>query len=445
MISFLQHVFWFLVATGVLVTFHELGHYWVGRRFDVKVLTFSFGFGNPLWSRTGRDGTRWQVAPLLFGGYVRFLDENADEVVAPADRDRAFSRKPVWQRLLILLAGPAANLLLCLLFFWVALMVGVQTFAPVIGDVRGIAADSGLQAGDRLVALGERPVRSWESALTPLALAAVDRQPITVSVRDAQGHERDLILRLDHLAGNFDQTDPLGAIGIGMSLSDDSPRVGSVTPGYPAEGHLQPGDRILRLGDQPIARFSQIRQAIARQSAHGEPLVVRFERAGRPMSVTLSPRRYEEQGRSAWILGVAPARTPTVQKYSAVEAARTALSEARVQAGDMLAFIGRLVTGRASTRNLSGAIGIAQAANYEAQRGFSDLVWFMGQLSLILCVMNLLPIPILDGGRMLYYLIELVSGRPVGERAVMAGQIAGLALVVGLIVLSNYNDVLRSL
>jgi len=445
MIGFLQALFWFLVATGVLVTFHEYGHYWVGRRFDVKVLTFSFGFGSPLWSRTGRDGTQWQVAAVPLGGYVRFLDDNEAEV-APIERDRAFNRKPVWQRLLILAAGPAANLLLCLALFWVALMIGVRTFSPVVGEVRGVAAESGLHAGDRLVAISDRPVRSWEAAVTPLALAAIDRQPLALTVQDPRGRLRDVSLRLDRLAGDFDQTDPLGEMGLGMSLADDAPRVGTVSPGFPAEGRLQPGDRILRVGTQPIERFSQIRPAIARQSSHGEPLRVEFERGGRRMDTTLVPRRIEAEGHvAAWILGVAPDRRPSVQRYGPAEAAQMAVSEARRQTGDMLALIARLVTGRASTRNLSGAIGIAQAANYEAQKGFSDLLWFMGALSLVLCVMNLLPIPILDGGRMVYYLIELVSGRPVGERMVMVGQFAGLAMVVGLIGLAFYNDLVRNL
>jgi regulator of sigma E protease len=234
-------------------------------------------------------------------------------------------------------------------------------------------------------------------------------------------------------------------MGLGISLADDSPRVGAVSPGFPAEGKLQVGDRVLRVGVDPVQRFSQIRPAIVRQSPRGEPLVVEVERGGQRIVATLGLRRIQEDGRAAWILGISPDRRPTVQKYGPSEAAVVTVNEVRRQTADMLGFIARLVTGKASSRNLSGAIGIAQAANYEAQKGFSSLLWFMGALSLILCVMNLLPIPILDGGRMLYYLIELVSGRPVGQRAMEVGQIAGLAIVVGLIVLANYNDVVRNL
>ena len=444
MIDILQLVLLFLLATGVLVTFHEYGHYLVGRSFGVRVLTFSFGFGKAVWSRIGRDGTKWQIAPVPLGGYVRFLDDSEAEI-APSEREHAFDRKPAWQRLLIMAAGPAANLLLCLLFFWIALMIGVRSFAPVIGDVHGVAAESGLQAGDRLVAIDEREVRSWESALTPLALAAIDREPLPLSVQDTQGRVRAVSLRLDHLAADFDQTDPLGAMGIGMSLADDAPRVGQVSPGFPADGHLQAGDRILRVGTQPIERFSQVRSAVARQAPRGEALAIEFQRGERRMIANLAPRRMAADGQVAWVLGIRPGQRPSVQRYGPAAAARVAVAEARRQTVDMLGFIARLVTGKASTRNISGPIGIAQAADYEARKGFSDLLWFLGALSLVLCVMNLLPIPILDGGRMLYYLIELVSGRPVGDRAVMLGQVAGLAMVIGLIGLAFYNDLARNL
>jgi regulator of sigma E protease len=443
MSGFLGSIFWFMVVLGVLVTFHEFGHFWVARRFGVRVLRFSVGFGRPLWSRVGNDGTKYQVAMIPLGGYVLFLDEREQEV-APAERERAFNRKPAWQRILVVLAGPAANFVLCIALFWIALQVGVPAFSPVLGDTRGLAAEAGLVPGDRLVEVSGQPVSSWETAVTPIALAAIDRKPVQVSVRDAQGHLREASLRLDKLPADFDQTDPLDAIGLGMSLGDE-PVVGLVKAGTPAEGKLLPGDRILRIGPQAISRFTQIRGVIARLSPHGEALRVEFERGARRDAVTLSPHLGEADGRPVYQMGVGPSVHASIQRYGPVDALGGAFLEARIQAGQMLGFIGRLVAGKASSKNLTGVIGIAQAANSQAQVGFSSLVWFMGALSLVLCVMNLLPIPVLDGGHLLYYLIELVSGRPVGERVVLAGQYAGLLLLAGLIGLAFYNDVVRNL
>jgi len=440
--GFFGGAFWFVVTLGVLVTFHEFGHFWVARRFGIRVLRFSIGFGRPLWSRIAADGTRWQVAMIPLGGYVQFLDEREHEV-APAQRESAFNRKPVWQRMLVVAAGPLANLLLCVLLLWAALQLGRPEFAPELGQTRGLAAEAGLVAGDRLLAVSGQEVDSWDSAMLPLALAAIDREPVTVAVQDDRGDRRETLLRLDKLPADFDQTNPLAAIGLGYSLAADTPVVGAVNPGFPAEGHLQAEDRILAVGGQPIARFSEIRPAMRAAAAGGGPVRVDFERAGIRDSVSLQPRRSDSAAGPVWQIGVAPQLNLSVQRYAPLPALREALVETRKQTGEMLAFIARLVTGKASAKNLSGVIGIAQVVQSEASIGISSLLWIMASLSLTLCVMNLLPIPVLDGGHLLYYLIELISGRPVGERVLLAGQYAGLLLLFGLIGLAFYNDLAR--
>jgi regulator of sigma E protease len=442
MSSFFGAAFWFIVTLGVLVTFHEFGHFWVARRFGIKVLRFSVGFGRPIWSRVAADGTRWQVAMIPLGGYVQFLDEREHEV-APIERDSAFNRKPAWQRMLVVLAGPMANLLLCVLLFWVALQLGRPELSPVLGETRGLAAEAGLKAGDRLVEIAGQEVRSWDGAITPLALAAIDRAPVSVSVRDQAGVVRETVLRLDRLSPDFDQADPLGAIGLATSLAADKPVVGAISPGFPAEGKLQVGDRILAIGGQQIARFTQIRPAMRLAAAGGGEVAVDFERNGVRQRTSILPRRVEKDGVVAWQLGIAAELNLSVQRYRALPAVRAALAETRKQAGEMLSFIARLVTGKASPKNLSGVIGIAQVVHSEANIGASSLIWIMASLSLTLCVMNLLPIPVLDGGHLLYYLIELISGRPVGERVLLAGQYAGLLLLAGLIGLAFYNDLVR--
>jgi regulator of sigma E protease len=375
---------------------------------------------------------------------VQFLDEREQEV-PPAERESAFNRKPAWQRMLVVLAGPMANLLLCLVLFWVALQLGVPTLAPVLGETRGLAAEAGLAAGDRLVEVAGQPVSSWDGALTPLALAAIDRAPVPVAVQDAAGARREVVLRLDRLSADFDQADPLGALGLSADQYSDRPLVGAVSPEFPAAGHLQAGDRIVAIGGTAISRFSEIRPALARAGAGGGAVPVDYERDGSRARANLVPRRGEANGKPVLQLGIAPELHLSVQRYGPWQALGGAFSEARKQGGEMLAFLSRLVTGKASAKNLSGVIGIAQVVHAEAQVGLSRLIQIMGTLSLTLCIMNLLPIPVLDGGHLLYYLIELVSGRPVGERVLLAGQYAGLLLLAGLIGLAFYNDLARIL
>jgi regulator of sigma E protease len=439
--SFFGGAFWFVVTLGVLVTFHEFGHFWVARRFGIRVLRFSIGFGRPLWSRIAADGTKWQVALIPLGGYVQFLDEREHEV-PPSERESAFNRKPVRQRMLVVAAGPLANLLLCVVLLWVSLQLGRPELAPELGPTRGLAAEAGLVAGDRLVAVSGEEVDSWDGAMVPLALAAIDREPVSLAVQDERGSRRDVLLRLDRLPADFDQTNPLAALGLSTNPAADTPLVGGVNPGFPAEGRLQVGDRILAIGGRPIARFSEIRPALRSAAAAG-PVRIDYERDGARASVELQPRRSESAAGPLWQIGIAPQFNLTVQRYGPLPALRAALVETRKQAGEMLAFIARLVTGKASAKNLSGVIGIAQVVHSEASIGISSLIWIMASLSLTLCVMNLLPIPVLDGGHLLYYLIELISGRPVGERVLLAGQYAGLLLLAGLIGLAFYNDLAR--
>ena len=442
MSGFLGATWWFIVTLGVLVTFHEFGHYWVARRCGVKVLRFSIGFGRPLWSRLGKDGTRYQVAMIPLGGYVQFLDEREAEI-DPAERERAFNRQSVLKRIAIVSAGPLANLLLCVVLLWTAFMIGRPGLVPILGSPVGLAADAGLRQGDRIVQVGDDLTPTWDQALTPLALAAIDRRPLTITVRDSDGHNAQRLLPLDRLPADFNQADPMAAIGLRTIMADNPPVVGQVSPGFPADGRLQPGDRILGIAGQPVGKFTDISVLLQKAAAPGTTIPIEFERAGQRLSESLAPRAVTVNGKQVWQLGVASLQEFTVVRYGPVPAFRAALAETGKQSREMLGFIARLVTGKASSKNLSGVIGIAQVAQSEANLGASRLLWFMASLSLTLCIMNLLPIPVLDGGHLLYYLIELVSGRPVGERVLIAGQYAGLLVLAGLICLAFYNDLVR--
>lgn len=436
-------IWWFIVTLGVLVTFHEFGHYWVARRCGVKVLRFSVGFGRALWSREGKDGTRYQVAMIPLGGYVQFLDERESEV-DQKDIDSAFNRQPVLKRIAIVLAGPFANLILCLALFWGAYLVGLPGVRPVLGTVEGVAAKSGLQAGDLILAVDGERTFSWNQAISPIALAAIDHRPLALLVRDRSGRESERELRLDLLPPGFDQADPLGSVGIGPGLDSDGGLVGQVLPDSAAVGLIQPGDRILSLNGQAVRAWEQI-PGIVRASTPGEPIQVVLQREGREQRLALTPKLGEVEGRQVLLLGIGPGQRVEVLRLGPWQAAQAAVVETRKQARETLSFLARLVTGKASSKNLSGAIGIAQVAQAEANLGFARLIAFMASLSLTLCIMNLLPIPVLDGGHLLYYLIELVSGRPVGDRVLIAGQYAGLLLLAGLIGLAFYNDLVRTI
>jgi regulator of sigma E protease len=441
--EFFGSAWWFIVTLGVLVTFHEFGHYWVARRCGVRVLTFSIGFGRALWSRIGKDGTQYQVAAIPLGGYVKFLDGREVDLM-PGEHAVAFDRQPVWKRILIVLAGPVANLLLCLALLWVALQVGVPEATPVLGEPTGLATEAGFAPGDRVLAVDGKSATTWDQAIVPLAIAAIDHRPVVVSVRDARGRLHDRTLDLARLPAGFDQTDPLAAMGLHALATQDRPVVGRVLADGAAAGKLEPGDRILAIEGHRVHTFSGMIPRLQSVAAPGRALKVDVRRGDRDLALLIEPRRViNEQGKPAWQFGIGPRPEDTLVRYAAVPAARETLLRTADMTRQTFAIIGRLLTGQASARNVSGVIGIAQAANSQASIGLGRMLAFMAALSLALCIMNLLPIPVLDGGHLLYYLIELVAGRPLSDRVLVAGQYVGLALLAGLITLAFYNDLTR--
>jgi regulator of sigma E protease len=435
-------VWWFIVTLGVLVTFHEFGHYWVARRCGVRVLRFSVGFGTALWKRKAKDGTEYQVAAIPLGGYVKFLDGREDDLM-PGEERVAFDRQPVWKRILIVLAGPVANLLLCVALLWVALQVGVPEATPVVGQPSGLAASAGFAAGDRVLAVDGKSAPTWDQAIIPLAIAAIDHREVVVAVRDADGNRRERVLDLTGLPADFDQTNPLKAIGLHPLATQDRPLVGHVRPGEAAEGKLQEGDLILAIEGEAIESFTAIGPRLQAVAQPGKALRVDVRRGDRDLAVSIEPRRVEIEGVTAWRFGIGAQPAATLLRYDAGPAFGEALSRTATMARQSYALIGRLLTGQASSKNISGVIGIAQAANAQASVGVGRLLAFMAALSLALCIMNLLPIPVLDGGHLLYYLIELATGRPASDRMLVAGQYLGLVLLAGLITLAFYNDIYR--
>jgi regulator of sigma E protease len=439
-----------IVSLGLLVTFHEFGHYWVARRSGVKVLRFSVGFGKALWSRRGRDGTEYVIAALPLGGYVKMLDEREGEV-APDEAAQAFNRQSVWRRIAIVIAGPLANLLLCVALLWAMFVIGRPDFAPVLGHVEGIAAQSGLQRGDRLLSVGGRGTPTWSEASLALVTAAMDRDDVAVQVRTQSGGEATRTLGLSRLPQDFEQPRAVQVIGLTPRHRLLPPVVGRVQEGLPAWGVLAEGDRITAIDGAPVQAFDEIGPLVQALGARNQAGMVEVERDGERLALELAPmRRSESGGDPYWALGIAPAGVDmpaydATLRYGPLAALPAAVRETGKLASDSFAMIRRMLTGRASVENLSGPITIARYANASAGLGPAWFLNFLALLSLSLAIINLLPIPILDGGHLLYYLIELVKGSPLSERAMVAGQYVGLAMLAGLMGLAFYNDILQLL
>ncbi len=445
--DFLGSVWWLVVSLGLLVTFHEFGHYWVARRCGVDVLRFSVGFGRPLWSRRNRAGTEFAISAIPLGGYVKMLDEREADV--PVHRQAyAFNRQGVWRRIAIVAAGPAANLLLCVALLWVMFMVGRQDYAPVVGQASGVAAQAGFQPGDRLLQVDGRRIATWTEAAMALATPALDRRDIEVRVEDAAGQQLARTLRLSQLPANLDEHRIPEQAGFTWRFLQAPARIEAVAEGSVAQGSLLPGDLILAIDGTRIDAADQVSPAVQALGERGGLGMVEVERDGERLALELAPRRSTDPDRAGrWELGIALARPEApaydaVQRYGPLAAVPMAVRETGRLASDSLGMMRRMVTGEASVKNLSGPVTIARAANASAKRGTDWFLYFLALLSLSLAIINLLPIPILDGGHLLYYLIELVKGSPLSERAMAAGQYVGLALLAGLMGLAFYNDIL---
>jgi regulator of sigma E protease len=447
MTDFIGSLWWLAVSLGLLVTFHEYGHYWVARRCGVDVLRFSIGFGRPLWSRRNRHGTEFALAAIPLGGYVKMLDER--EVEVPVQRQaHAFNRKPVWARIAIVAAGPAANLLLCLVLLWAMFMVGRQDYAPVVGRTSGIAAEAGFQPGEQLTAIAGRPVATWTEVAMALAAPALDRQDVEVRSEDLEGHQYTRRLALSRLPADLDERRIPEQAGFTWRFLLAAPLIEAVREDGPAHGVLLPGDLVLAIDGTRIDAADGVWPQVQALGQRGEPGMVEVEREGERLALELRPAPSSARERAgSWELGIVLARPQmpeydALQRYGPLAAIPAAFRETGRLASDSLGMMRRMVTGEASVKNLSGPVTIARAANASAKRGLDWFLYFLALLSLSLAIINLLPIPILDGGHLLYYLIELVKGSPLSERAMAAGQYVGLALLAGLMGLAFYNDIL---
>lgn len=446
--NILGSIWWMIVTLGILVTFHEFGHFWVARRCGVKVLRFSIGFGKPIKTWYGKDGTEYCIAWIPLGGYNKFLDAREGDV-PPEDRPREFTGKPIWQRILIVLAGPGFNLIFAVAAFWAMLVIGKPDFQPLVGDVTHLAAQAGIQRGDRVLSVNGQAIGNWTDLGLALANAAQERQPIPVKVRTPGGADETRVVHFDQLPPHPSDQALFDLIGLTPLQHSLPPVVGKVVPGSAAQAAgLQPGDRILSINGTQVADWNQLTATTRKDARADHPLALVLERAGQRVSMSLQPRLTQEpDGSKVWAMGIYAA--PKTAKYDTVlrRGPLAAIPDAFGQMWDLTAttvrMLGHMVTGAAALSNISGPISIAQYAQTSAEMGPAWFLYFLGIISLSLGIMNLLPIPILDGGHLLYYLIELVKGSPLSDRAMAAGQYMGMALLVMLMGLAFYNDILR--
>ena len=455
MSEFLGSIWWLLVALGLPMTFHEFGHYWVARRMGVRELKFSIGFGKKLWSRKGRDGTEYVIAAIPLGGYVKMLDEREGEV-EDCDLEQAFNRKSVWARIAIVIAGPAFNLIFTLLAFWLMFLVGMPESRPVIGEVSGIAASAGIEAGDRIVSVDDETTDTWSHAILGLITHALDRDKVTLEVERANGQQRQVQLDLGQLGSDFQEEKTLQAIGITPWRAKLPAIVGEVSPDSPAlHAGFKAGDRIISVGGEDVPDWAWVGALVQKHGSADEVLTVVVERAGGTLELGVTPAKSKNGTFSSrLILGIVnkPAdadlqaqasRAYFMHKYGLIDGFQAAASEMWRLTRTTLGLLGRMVIGSASVKNLSGPISIAQFANSSANAGLSSFLFFLGAISLSLGILNLLPIPVLDGGHLLYYLIELAKGSPVSEQMQAKGQYIGLMALFGLMGIAFFNDILR--
>lgn len=451
--SLLYTLLWFAVALGVLIIVHEYGHYLVARACGVKVLRFSVGFGKPVFSRRlGRDGTEWAVAAIPLGGYVKMADEREGNV-APEDLPRAFNRQPVWKRFAIVLAGPAANFLLAIALYAALFVSGVQELKPISGAPLpgSIAAAAGFADGDLIRTVDGQIVRSWQDVRWLLLERVLDRDVVDLTVQTAAGDTARRVL--DLTGADVDQTagDLLLQVGLRAHRPEIAPVIGQVMPGSVAErAGLHEGDRIVRIDGAPVNRWETLVERV--RAAAGKTLRLEIVRGDERLQFTLEPDSVDEGGVRYGRIGIGPRFDEQSLRAYFVEIRHpplAALNQAVRKTWETSVFslrmLGKMVVGQASWRNLSGPVTIADYAGQSAQRGVASFLTFLALISISLGVLNLLPIPLLDGGHLMYYTVEIFKGSPVSERVVELGQRVGMIVLLVFMVFAFYNDISRLL
>jgi len=439
----LWSIFGLLILLGILVTFHEWGHYWVAKKLGVKALRFSVGFGKPIWSRFNKHGTEFCIAPIPLGGYVKFVDEREGEV-ADEDLPYAFNRQSVWKRIMIVLAGPMANFLLAILVYAAVFMMGIGVSKPFVSEVypNSVAATAGFPENSEILEIGGEPVLSLQDTLFEFLNHIGDDTQLEVLVKPLGQEPRTVTLDVAQWQEPEDSRELFRALGVGFGVMDGLAEVGYVAENSAAsKAGLQEGDKFVSINGQPIRYWSDM-ATIVSESAN-KPLELEIERNSSVFGLTVTPDLREgttDQG----VLGVRPSFEGfNTIHYGFFEALGKGTEETWTMIGRIGSFIGKLVTGKLSVKNLGGPVGIAQGAGQTAQAGMVAFLLYLAMISVNLGFVNLLPIPMLDGGHLMYYLAELVRGKPVSERIMELGMRVGIILLLTLMAVALFFDINR--
>lgn len=450
MTGFLWNLGAFLIALGVLIAVHEFGHFWVARRCGVFVERFSIGFGKSLWRKVGKDGTEYTLAIIPLGGYVKMLDERVEEV-APERRHQAFNNKKLWQRSAIVAAGPLANFLFAIFAYWVVYLIGVPAVKPVIGEVapQSIAAQAGIRDGMELKSISGIKTADWETANMAMISHIGDKQ-MTLTVSGPDG-EYEVQKTLDLTNWSFDPESE--RILTTLGITPYSPKITLtisqlVDDGAAIAAGLRLNDEITAINGQPVSDWMQVVEAIR---AHpGKEMNIEVRRDGKPVTVLLQPKaKAGKDGELIGYAGFAPKVEPWPEsyrinlQYGPVEAVGKAAEKTWQLVMVTFDMVAKLVTGDVAMKNLSGPISIAKGAGMTADYGVVYFLGFLALISVNLGIVNLLPLPVLDGGHLMFFAIEAVTRRPVSERVQDIGYRVGSAILVVLMAVALFNDFTR--
>ncbi|ACV27315.1 RIP metalloprotease RseP [Kangiella koreensis] len=442
MTDFLYSIFGLLILLGVLVTFHEWGHYWVAKKLGVKALRFSVGFGKPIWGRTNKHGTEFVIAPIPLGGYVRFVDEREGEV-AEADLPFAFNRQQVWKRILIVLAGPMANFLLAIVVYAAVYMMGIAVGKPFVTNVlpNTVAAQANFPENSEILSVDGVQVKSLEDAIFAFVDHIDDDKTIKVVVKPLNQEPTTVVLDVSQWQ-EPDEGTIFDSLGLGFGRVNGEPSLGLVAKDSPAEkGGLKVGDTVVSVNGESISLWSEFVSFI--ENNPGKPLELIVARDGYQQPLVVTPEA-NERDRTIGYLGISPAfQGYNVINYGFFESFGKGAEQTWVMVERIGSFLGKLITGKLSIKNLGGPVGIAQGAGQTAQAGMVAFLLYLAMISVNLGFVNLLPIPMLDGGHLMYYLVELVRGKPVSEKIMELGMRVGIILVLTIMAIALFFDINR--
>ena len=441
----------FVGAIALLVVIHELGHYWVARRCGVKVLRFSVGFGKVIYSRRfAKSGTEWVISAVPLGGYVKMLDEHEGEV-APEELQYAFNRRPVLQRMAVVIAGPLANFLLAVVLYWVLFMHGVQGLKPTLGEVTpgSPAAIAQMQPGETILGVNGETVPSWQELRWALMELALRQGEVKIEARSPQGGQLFHLLDISGLEAKDLEGEFLDKLGLHLYQPITLPVIGKVAESSVAQrAGLQQGDHILRANGIAMQRWIEVVEMV--RTHPGKTVQLDLRRGEKTLSIAVVPQAVAESGKTVGKIGAAPQVDDaawqamlTEVSYGPFEAFARSLRKTWETSIISLKMMGKMVVGEISMKNLSGPITIADYAGQSAEMGVAAYLGFLALISISLGVLNSLPVPLLDGGHLLYYVAELVKGSPISEQAWEIGQKIGIALLGTLMVFAIYNDISR--